>query len=288
MLLAAHLDRYFACNPRIRDDQTRKVYRLALARLAEVCGHAPTVDDLTDDNVASVMTAMLRDGRAIPTVNERRARLNAFWTWLAKRGVVGTFPTTPPLPAPRRIPRAWTREELGRLVKACAAQRGWIACVPASDWWLTLHYVAWDSGERIGALLGAQWSHLSGEWLILPAEIRKGQGADRAYRLSPQTVAALEKIRYPVRGELWPWPFHPCYLWSRYKKLRKEAGLPIDRQSGFHRIRRSVASHLAALGGNATEAMGHSSPAVTRDSYIDPTIAVPPQPSDLLFRLEEE
>jgi integrase len=283
--LDEHLERYFLCNPRIQSDQTIKVYRLALSRLAQVVGHPPTLDDLTDDNVAAVMQIMLRAGRAPATVNERRDRLHAFWRWLAKRGIVKQWPTTPSLPEPIRIPKAWSRDELTTLLRACAAQPGWIACVSAAQWWTTLHYVAWDTGERIGALLQAEWSHLEGEWLTLPAEVRKGKKSDRAYKLCGVTLAALEAIRFPKRMLIWPWPWDRLYVWPRYKRLRREAGLPTDSRSAFHRMRRSVGSWVKALGGNASDALGHLDPRTTA-SYLDPRIAGGQQASDILFRID--
>ena len=196
---------------------------------------------------------------------------------------MATWPTVTRIPEPVRIPVAWSREDLDRLFRAADTERLLISGVPSPSWWRTLHLVAWDTGERITALLGCCWSHLSGEWLTIPAELRKGKRSDRAYRLAPQTLAALERIREPERPEIWPWPYHRSYLWIRYRIIRQRAGLPTDRRSAFHRIRRSVASHYEAAGGNATELLGHESRATTR-AYLDPRIVETPQAVDLLFR----
>ena len=69
-----------------------------------------------------------------------------------------------------------------------------------------------------------------------------------------------------------------------FDKVLSAAGLPTDRKSKFHRMRRSVASHLHAAGHNATDALGHSSADVTRKSYFDPNIIGAVRPSALLFR----
>lgn len=143
--------------------------------------------------------------------------------------------------------------------------------------------LAWDSGERIGALLQAEWSHLSGEWLTLPAEIRKGGRQDRAYKLAADTLAILGSIRRPQRKLILPWPFHHTTLYNHYRRIRRRAGLPYDRRSGFHRIRRTVATFFEAAGGNATELLGHSDRRVTR-GYLDPRLLKQPQAIDLLFR----
>lgn len=285
--LLEHLHRYFRCNLKIRSEQTRKIYRLTIKNLEVVVGHPPELSDLTDDNCAAMMLAMLDTGRAERTANERRARLHAFWTWLAKRGVVAKFPTTPALDIPQRAPLAWTKDELVKLIRACSQQEGKIGTLPANLWWTSLHLAMWDTGERISAMIGAEWVHLQGEWLHLPARVRKGRKTDATYKLSAQTLAMLEKIRGD-RPFIWSWPYVPMYLWVAYKKLRLKAGLPADRYSSFHRMRKSVASHLEAAGGDATEALGHASRSVTIRAYLDHRIAQREQPKDRLFRLDDE
>jgi len=126
---------------------------------------------------------------------------------------------------------------------------------------------------------------VSDGWLVIPAEVRKGQAEDRTYRLSAESTGWLETIRRPKRDLIWPWPFAESYLWIAYKRLRKRAGLPSDRRSSFHRMRRSVASHFEAAGGNATELLGHSDRRLTQRSYLDPRFCKAPQAVDRLFRL---
>lgn len=104
----------------------------------------------------------------------------------------------------------------------------------------------------------------------------------KCYPLHADTLTHLTKM--PRFGPLvLPWPYHPTYLWDRYTTLLERFGLPSGRESKFHRLRRSVASHYEAAGGNATEFFGHSSRKVTR-RYLDPRIVTPPTPIDRVFR----
>ena len=48
-------------------------------------------------------------------------------------------------------------------------------------------------------------------------------------------------------------------------------------------MRRSFASHLEAAGGNATDALQHSSRRVTKESYLDERIVKSEAPNRLLF-----
>ena len=83
---------------------------------------------------------------------------------------------------------------------------------------------------------------------------------------------------------VWPWDSSEHWLYKTYKRMLKSARLPVGRGDAFHRMRRSVASHMAAGGFDATEALGHSSSAITKKSYLDPTIVGVAVPSQVLFR----
>lgn len=277
---------YFPSNPSIRSPKTIAQYNYALDNFAEAIGHAPTIADLTDDAISLLLVFLQRRKLKPKTINERAGRIVALWKWLYLRRKIDTLPQQQQLPVPRTTPLAWTRTELDQLIGACAYQPGMVGDLPASWWWASLHFVLWDSGERIGALIQTRWEWVSDGWLIIPAEVRKSQTEDRTYRLSQESVNWLDTIRRPRRDLVWPWPFAASYLWIAYKRLRKRAGLPADRRSSFHRMRRSVASHYEAAGGNATELLGHSDRRLTKRSYLDPRIAVQSQATDRLFRLQ--
>jgi integrase len=155
----------------------------------------------------------------------------------------------------------------------------------ARDWWAALVLVAWDSGERIGAILGLTWNRvdLKDRWVRFAAEYRKGGSDDSAVQISRETAQALDRIR-GGRGPVFPWPYSHTYLWQRFGKILRLAELDDGPRSKFHRIRRSVASHAEAAGGNATAMLRHSKREIT-EAYLDPTIVKPQQPSDVLFRL---
>lgn len=273
---------YFRLNLRIRSEKTRKHYRFALDNLARVLHREPTAKDLTDDNIVAVMADLLHRGRSERTANERRDRLNALWKFLTSRGLAKHLPTNMRLAEPERTPVAWRAHELSRILEACELEKVLIDGVRSSDWWTSLHLVMWSSSERIGALMLCEWDHFSAPWLSVPFANRKGRRASREYRLKDEAVESLERIRNPRRKHIWPWPYCFAYLWNRYRIIRRRAGLPTDRYSSFHRMRKSSASHYKAAGGNAQELLGHSSPKQTR-RYLDPRVTGDNQAADLLF-----
>jgi integrase len=279
--------RYFRLNVRIRSWHTQHQYRIALGELSRVVGHPATKDDLTDDNVALVMRELMEKNLNPNTINSRRDRINALWTWMAKRGEIPRWPANQAVIEPQRTPQAWTRHELDALFNAAALEKGMLkGVVPKWLYWQALLSLCWDTGERVGALLQCRWEHLNLEtrWLRVPAEIRKGSKKDKAYLLSGETVGLLRMMRNRSPVLLIPAVYNRLYLWKAFERILKSAGLPTNRQCKFHRIRRSVASHFAAAGGDPQALLGHSSAVIT-EGYLDPEICKPPQPTDRLAPL---
>jgi integrase len=150
-------------------------------------------------------------------------------------------------------------------------------------WWSALFSCLWDTGERIAAMMDLRWDgvDLEGLTVFLPAEVRKGGHTDRIYPIAEETAQLLHRLPREYRPFFWP--YDNGTLYNRLTKMLMKGGLPADRRSKFHRIRRSTASHYEAAGGNATELLGHTSRTVTR-GYLDPRIVKTASAVDLLFR----
>jgi integrase len=277
------LESYFDLNPKIRTEKTVKQYRIAFRNFAEAIGREPTLADLNDDNIGRLIKLLSSRSLAAKTINERRGRIHAFWTFLARRGLVAQWPLTPRIPEPVRTPMAWLQPEIDQLFATVDKLEGRIGHHARCLWWKALLLLAWDTGERIGALLELEWDHITGDWVHIPAEIRKGKRRDTTHRLAQDTLTALRAIKAPDRELVFPWPFDPLYIYTKYGDILKEAGLPHDHRCKFHKIRRSVASHFEAAGGNAMKLLGHSDRRTT-EGYLDPRIVKITQATDLLFR----
>ena len=170
---------------------------------------------------------------------------------------------------------AWMVEDLRSLLNACQQTPGEIEGIPAGDWLTAIHWFWWSTGERRSAAMSIElsWVNLDRAEVMVPGSVRKGRRKAMLYRLLPQAVAAIRKIWSTERKLLFPWKRCEGSFYYHYTRLLRRAGLPTDRKSKPQRMRRSFASHLEAAGGNATEALGHSSRAVTRKAYLDPRIA---------------
>lgn len=284
-LQAFFADFYAPLALRSRTKNTRRLYATTIRNLERFLQRRASLEDLNDLTVNRFLTWFRCLPRSAWTTNKERANLLAIWRFACRKQFLQVWPDVALESQPERVPQAWTQDQLARLFAAAAEEPGVIGGAMARHWWTALLLVSWDTGERIGAVRDLEWRHvdLASGWLLVPAELRKGKRRDRSYRLASDTVAQLKKIYHPQRQNIFPWDDDRNSIWRRFGRILKRAGLPADRRSKFHRIRRSVASHFEAAGGNATELLDHAKRATTL-AYLDPRIVPKVQAIDLLFR----
>lgn len=285
---------YVPLKLRAASPNTLRLYEQAFARFAEFLGHEPQPADLNDVDVAGFLSHRRAIGRAPDTVEKERDRLVAIWRFLCTRRrldgspYVLDMPTVAPELLPERTPQAWLLPELAAMFSHVATLRGMVGIFRACLWWTALLRVAWITGERIGALLQLRWRDfdLVGRWVVVPVLARKGRRRDMLFELDGETVDALLAIGPgPPDALVFPWPQSYSSIWDGFKRILRGAGLPTDRRSKFHRIRRSTASHFEAAGGNATELLGHADRQTT-EKYLDPRIVKRPSAARLLPKID--
>jgi integrase len=261
---------------------TQKLHGVAILSFSRTLLRPAEIEDLTEENLIRHNARRMREGRAPATIAGEQCKLLALWRFACRQGYLTRWPTMAPVKVPARVPRAWTQAELVKLF-AALENAGPVGSLKGSLWWRALFLVLWDTGERISAALAIEWDWVDLEALTIyvPAEVRKGGHGDRLYPIAEDTAKAIAAL--PRQYRPFFHPFHAATLYNRLKRLMESAGLPSDRRSMFHRMRRSTASHYEAAGGNATELLGHTSRKVTR-VYLDPRITKPENAVDRLFR----
>jgi len=264
-----------------KSDGSVRLYRLCLMQFARSLGRPPSVDDLTEDNV--LLHLSKRSDVAAPTRNKELSQLLALWRYACQRKLLSDWPDIQPETEPERVPIAWMPGELARLIATAETIGGRVGDVPANAWWSALIRIALDTGERIGAVRAIQWAWLQGEWLLIPAEVRKGKTRDRRYSLSALTLAAIRRLRPLVgsRKDMFPWPYGETYLWNRYHVILKAAGLPESRKHQLHCLRKTFGSVVHAAGMDAQTALDHADRRTTQ-RYLDPRLSRETKPSDIL------
>lgn len=250
--------------------RTQTLYRYTLEAWGRQLGREPLLTDLDEIAVARFLASRGRE-RSPATTAKDRAQIVALWSFAAKRGLVSTWPEVRRITVPERVPEAWTADEFRRLLASASLESTAVAGIPGGLWWRAFLLVCYDTAERVTAVRGLRWADVGEADVIFRAEVRKGGRRDICRPVGGSTRSALSAIREPRRELVFPWPYTPAYLWGRMGIILRRAGLPADRRSKFHRIRRTTASFYAAAGHSATALLDHSSPAVTR-RYLDPRI----------------
>lgn len=253
-------------------DRTIRIYGFTIKAYADFLGRAPTVEEHFDElEMARFLAHRLRT-RAVGTAAKDRAQLHALAQFAAKRGLC-PWPTMRTIRAPERVPRAWLIDEFRRLVEACDGEHGEVVGVPSSKWFRAILQTAYWTGERIGGLLALEWQDIEPQAIVFRAETRKGQRADIYRPIPPECYEAIQAIK-TKRKLVFDWDRSYTLIWYRLGRICDRAGLPNDRMSKFHRVRKTSASYYKRGGGDPQTLMGHSSPTVTR-RYLDPRIVQP-------------
>lgn len=264
-------------------DRTVVLYGHTLDRFRDCIGHEPTIDDLDDMVVAGFLrwravTPHKRGVVSAASVAKDKCQLVAMANFAAKKrmrksdGELVEFLALPRGRTIRHAPQAYTAEEVTRLILEARRRQGEVDGHSAGWWWSTLIYTAWQTAERIGALLAVRWADvdLDGRTMLFRAETRKGRSSDLLRAITPDLADLLRPEQREPQRPVWHWD-RKAYtsLWISLRLLARRAGI---RGTGFHKLRKASASYVQAAGGDATDHLGHSKPEVTRAHYIDSRI----------------
>lgn len=281
MTLREVLERYVILHN--LSDRTVVLYNHTLDRFRDCLGHEPTIDDLDD----MVVAGFLRWRAVTPykghivsaaSVAKDKCQLVAMANFAAKKrmrksdGELVEFLALPRTKQIRHAPQAYTSDEVTRLILEARRRPGTVDGHPAGWWWSTLIYTAWQTAERIGALLAVRWADvdLAGRTMLFRAETRKGRSSDLLRVITPDLADLLRPEQREPERPVWHWD-RKAYtsIWVVLRGMTKKCGI---RGNGFHKLRKASASYIAAAGGDATEHLGHAKPEVTRAHYLDSRI----------------
>jgi len=237
----------------------------AIAVAERWAGRPLRVDDLTEDMLRGFLSDY-RASRAAATVNSKRRHLLSLWQCAWEEGLLPSPPKRRKIRTARaepRIPEAWTAEEIGRILESASQE-------PQAAWWRSLILVAYDTGERIGAILATTPGDIDPDRGYIVFR-RTKNGQPRWCPLAQDTLAECRRLLGAPRERLWHWPYRREALYRRFRRICERAGVPVGWGQGslFQRLRRSTASLIAAAGGNPSAHIGNTE-AVCRRHYLDP------------------
>ena len=184
------------------------------------------------------------------------------------------------LPEDKPKPKALTTEEYWRIGQAARAVNGLVANVPAGVWWYAWYLTMSRIGNRLTALMLAKRGDYKHGILWLRAENQK-QGEDQRLALPDYCHAAIEDLLAAHDGErLFPWPWDVPkpgkrstwkVLFRRFRKILDAADIDLKPGVLTRVFRQTAATMVESLGGSGAKLCGHSSPAVTKKHYLDPS-----------------
>lgn len=273
---------YIRNNDRVSSAETVRLIGVVARNFGRFLGRDPLAADLTDSNIRAFVAARRQAGRSLATIDGEVAKLMAVAKYAALRG----FVSPPTMRVPKSAtpaPQAFLRGQLRRLWRSAYRSQAAIAGVPGCAYWPALLDLLWDSGERIRAIYQIERADidLAGRWVTFRR--RKGGGRTLVKRIRRTTANNLRRL---LQASTLDRPFAGVCMgtiYNQYHHLLADAGLPTDRHSKFHCLRKSHASYLHVAGGDSRESLGHSSDAVTVRHYFDSRITGKRQPIDLLF-----
>ena len=252
--------------------RTVHTYRLRIRMLNYFRGCEVTLDQLSDDLIADWQAWMIACGLSPVTANSYVTSILVLWRFAWRKRLIEELPRdVEKLPEPKRLPEAWSLEELSRILRAAAETAGNVGDVPAGRFWVMFVLVAYDTGLRLRSLRSIRTCDLDLEagHVYLPAEAIK-QKCDKLVDLHPETLAAIAAT-HPERRELLfetPW-MSAASTYLRFKKVLARAGVS---SGAIHQLRRTHGTFVYDAGGEdmALESLGHSDRQVMLRSYIDP------------------
>lgn len=193
----------------------------------------------------------------------------------------GLLPDVPWIERPRQrkkdVTEVFTLDEIARILTACAAakapQQRRTGVEPA-QWWRSLFEFDYNTGMRIGTLgaLEYAWLRHDEQYASMVMDIPPGRAYKRgdAHKipLNAAAVAAVERIRTD-RVRIFPWPHTESWLHETRRRILRQAGLPRERQFGFHGVRRLYGTKMARINPIAgRKSLGHSNPKTFEDCYV--------------------
>ena len=268
-------------------EKTVSLYTASLDRFAEYLGREPVIDDLEDLVVATFLRWRSENCRRLwgkkplsrASLAKDSAHLRSIWNWCAKKrmkksnGDLLEFPDYKRPTVPRPRPRAYTADDLRRLMDAARHRRGYLGDIPAAWFWTTILRALFETGGRIGEMISLRWAECDLEQMSITflAETRKGRYETITRAISPQLAGRLAVHKRAAGDLVWPWMEQRAAN-SLYGSLRVLCRVAqVDYQS-FHSIRKATASYMKLAGHSAKTQLGHSTEEMAERHYYDERI----------------
>ena len=237
--------------------------------------------DVTPKRLSRWLDSM--DVHANTKSNYRRMALTILKSCLTPRRFNDLIVALPVVKKKKKIPVAWSMKELDRLLDVTLSLPGQFQTSRCSVklWFTAWVLLSYETGLRWGDVYHLKQHQLRDDRLFV---VQNKTGLPIGKRLTPGCVELLQQLAYwSTDDTLFSWAINRRNSYIRWAKVLKEAGL----QGTPKYLRRSGATYCeAANPGSATAFLGHASPEMAAQHYIDPTLLPDrtPQPPPLIVK----
>jgi len=257
--------------------QYAKEIRHRAGALEMAAGRVLGIDDVTDELVNWFLMQMQSEGKHYDkTVKGYRDAMQCVRQAAWEHGLTDVRPgRVRRIKVRRKLPSAWTIEEVRMLVKAAEKLPGKVAGIDVgrSLWFSAYVHLLWCTGLRVGDVLTIEWSAVFQRTKNDAAVylVQSKQNHPVLCGLSARAVRLATDIRNRTDSPLvLPWPGARCILDRWFRRLVKRSGI---RPGGTRWIRRGAASKVEQeQPGMASKFLGHLTPGLAAKHYLDPSI----------------
>jgi len=257
-------------HPRGVKETTSGYLRACVQCFDAYLGRPSTVDDLTRETVNKYIDWMVAN-RSSGTVKSQRCGLLMLWRFAADSRLTD-YPSRIRSPRFAAIPvRAWTVAEVAKLRDFCLEQAGRLKNgISVGIYFGSLVAAGYETGFRLADQLSLEreWIATSkGEGRLTIVEAKTGKESRRI--ITADTMQLIDQCmkEMPNRRLIWPlWARREAFF-AKFRELVKASGI---REGSYKYLRRTACTDTERQSrGNGQLFLNHSSPAVTKASYID-------------------
>lgn len=254
------------------ENESVRQYEIAVRLFDRWAGHPVRLDEL-DAPLVSRFVADYGQTVAPQTARSKRRMIVSLWRAAVDDGLcdpVALMRRVRPVRVAWKPPVAWTREEVQRLINACATIPRWHRCgLRRSEWWALAIRVAYDSGLRWeDQMFRLRVDQITDEGFIAWPQHKTGRVV--VCQLSEPTLTALHQSLARCPRELaTPWLGSHETFSDQVRTLVRRAGI---RAGTWKWIRRTGATDCEIQEpGSAGRHLGHAPGSkLAYLSYVDP------------------
>lgn len=264
--------------------EAARQYRVAVESVNKWAGRPLVADELEPD-LFNRWVQHLQAGKNAPaTIANRRRHLLTLWRAAADRGMCQDPPRRlRPARVPYTPPRAWTVDEVKRLLEVAGTlRRTRQGKMNRATFWTLAIRIAWESGLRLGDALKLNAADIQPDGMVVMAQSKTSRPV--VFRLTEKTRAMIEQsMQGRARAAVLPWPSTREAFRKQFALIVKKAGV---RRGTWKWLRRSSATDVERLcPGAGAPHLGHArGSTIAARHYIDPYIVgaplVAPTPLD--------